>query len=294
MPFCSRITNFKIKDSDTHWLVTIESPLGHDYVDLESVITGSLPGSQLKSTQRLLGLEVSWRSKIQIPKGIIRKDRLLRFLRILRWTITIEDASDESHALYLHSLPHPTDDPYEQEFKLTRMGKLVNQAKYGSASKKEAAAQELSKLIASWIVRHPKYLNADIIVSAPASNPHKSFDLPEFIFRFLCDTFEYELTTCNKTRVTHQQKSLSQDPEALRNNVEGAFSINYDLRGKSVICLDDLYGSGEILRELGRACREAGAQYILNLTATKNAKGTRGVTPGDWYDVSMEAEQSDD
>ena len=294
MPFCSRITSFDITDSDSHWIVTIESPLGPDYVNLESVIVDSLPGSQLKSTQRLLGLENSWRSELHIPRGTVCKESLLRFLRILRWTVTIEDASDESHALYLYSLPHPTSDPYEQELKPTRMGNLVKQAKYGPTSEGKSAAQQLSKLMASWIVRHPRYIGANTIVPTPPSNPHKAFDLPEFISRFLSDALNYKLEMCQKTRVTQQQKSLSQDPEALRANVAGAFRVDADLSGMNVIILDDLYGSGETLNELGRACREAGAQYILSLTATKNAKGTRGVTPGDWYDVSMEAEQADD
>ena len=294
MPFCSRITSFEITESNTHWKLRIDAPLGPDYVNFPRIITNSLDATHLKTIRHLRGLESIWKSTFVIPKGDTCLDTLQRFLRILQWTVTIADDADESHALYLHSLPHPTNDPYEQEFKSTKMGNLVKQAKYGPASEKESAAQQLSKLMASWIVRHPRYMRAEVILPAPASNPYKALDLPEFISRFLYDTFGYELAMCQKTWVTQQQKSLSQDPEALRANVTGAFRVDANLRGKDVIILDDLYGSGETLNELGRACREAGAQHILSLTATKNAKGTRGVTPGDWYDVSMEAEQADD
>ncbi len=63
-----------------------------------------------------------YESHFSIPKKIIGEDELKNFLKILKWTVSISDDDDESHALYLHSLPHPSNYPYEPKFKKTRMG----------------------------------------------------------------------------------------------------------------------------------------------------------------------------
>lgn len=56
--------------------------------------------------------------------------------------------------------------------------------------------------------------------------------------------------------------------------------------------LDDIYRSGSTIREMVRACRAAGAKEVLSLTATKTAKFCRGITPSEWYEVSMAAAEA--
>lgn len=130
----------------------------------------------------------------------------------------------------------------------------------------------------------------DVIIPAPPGNPIKAFDLPLYIARHLSDTLKYRLGACGKIQPVKEQKSLEQDLEILWDNVHGKFMVVTPVRDKSVIILDDLYGSGITLGEVARACRAAGAKSVLSLAATKTAKFCNGLSPSGWYEVSMEAE----
>lgn len=266
-------------------------------MDFESILMNSIDRARLEpeSTQRCRGPFYLWKSEFLIAREAISEDVLLKFLKILKWTVTISDDADESHALYLHYLPHPTDDPYVPMWKPTRIGNLIRKAKsYGPTSGSKSAASELSKKIEYWILRHPRYRMSDVIISAPPGNPNKTFDLPLHIANYLSAIMKYCLGTCEKIQPMRQQKSLEQNYQTLQSNVTGKFKVDIDLRDKSVIVLDDLYQSGETLRELARACRAAGAKNVLSLAASKTAKFCNGLSPSEWYEVSMEAEQAND
>jgi glutamine phosphoribosylpyrophosphate amidotransferase len=59
-------------------------------------------------------------------------------------------------------------------------------------------------------------------------------------------------------------------------------AVAENLADKTVIIVDDTYGSGGTMEETTRACRSAGAKEVLGLTATKNAKSTQGIDISDW------------
>ena len=97
-----------------------------------------------------------------------------------------------------------------------------------------------------------------------------------------------------KTHSVSQQKYLEQNPEILRENVHGKFMVATPVRDKSVIILDDLYGSGATLDELARACKAADAKTVLSFTATKNATFCQGISASGWYDIYTKKEQAND
>ena len=295
MPFCSRISDFHITSSATHWRVSIDTPLGPDHVNFESILVNSIGRTRLQSIQRYGRFLDQWKLEFSIGREAISEDVLLEFLRILRWTVTISDDADESHALCLHKLPHPTDGPNGPEFKWTRIGDLVHQAKsYGPTTGSKPAALELGKEMECWIRSHPRYRAADVIIPAPAGNPNKAFDLPLYIAEYLSTNLSYVLGVCKKTHSVSQQKYLEQNPEILRENVHGKFMVATPVRDKSVIILDDLYGSGATLDELARACKAADAKTVLSFTATKNATFCQGISASGWYDIYTKKEQAND
>lgn len=295
MPYCSRIGRFTVAPSKSHWIVAIFTPLNNGIVDFGTILRNTIGGARFTSEGFTPGIDNPRKLEFSIPREFIREKDLHRFLGILKWTVSISDDADESHALYLHILPHPTEDPYVPRWQRTRIGNLVNEAKsYGPTTGNKAAAMELSERMEYWIIRHPRYRSADVIISAPPGNPNKAFDLPRFIATHLSKALEFHLEACKIVHAVQQQKSLPQDIESLRSNVSGNFKIAVSLRGKDVIVIDDIYQSGETLRELTRACREAGAKSVLSLAASKTAKFCNGLPPDGWYEVSMEAEQADD
>lgn len=211
----------------------------------------------------------------------------------LLWTVTIADDADESHAVYLHDLPFPRKgaDPDAVDFRHTRVGKMVRRAKSYSHNTGDAvAATELTDTVMRyWMERHPRYMRADIMIPAAPGNPHKRFDLPLFMATRLAANLGKELVKCSKPQSSPPQKSSGDDLEVLHANIAGKISVGSNLFGKTVIVLDDIYKSGSTIREIVRACRAAGAKEVLSLTATKTAKFCRGITPSEWYEVSMAA-----
>ena len=288
MPHCCRITDFAIQEFPTLWCINIDVPLPPVMVDFRQIFQATFPGCVIKSSGRnLLG---SWQFVFQIPKRGIKREILESFLRILQWTVTISDHADESHALYLHTIPHPAVDPYEAEFRRTKMGELVNRAKsYSPYTGSKPAASNLFDYVQYWIVRHPRYKAADVIIPAPPGNPSKAFDLPLFIAERLAEHLGIPIYSCQKTGNMQQQKQVVQDLPTLQANVSGKVRVNQNLNGKTVLVLDDLYQSGATIDEVVRACRASGAHTVLSLVATKTAKFCTGLTASDWYDVAMEA-----
>ena len=293
MPYCSRIDSFYVTPSSNFWSITIRLPLDTRLVNFGAVLQHSILGTRLVREEFLPAMSAAHQLQFLIPKKAICEDALQRFLRILKWTVTISDDADESHALYIHTLPHPTQDPYEPNWQRTRIGNLVYTAKsYSPSTGSKPAAADLSERMAYWIRRHPRYRSADVIISAPAGNPCKGFDLPASIVAELSQIFGFRIASCTIIGKILQQKTVPQDIDTLRSNVGDKFRVKENLLGENVIVVDDIYQSGETLRELTRACREAGAKSVLSLAASKTAKFCNGLPPHEWLEVSMEAEQA--
>jgi predicted amidophosphoribosyltransferase len=61
-------------------------------------------------------------------------------------------------------------------------------------------------------------------------------------------------------------------PEERSQRLRGAFAVDGRLHG-SVVVVDDLLQSGSTIAECGRVLREAGAQRVIALAATRATKG---------------------
>ena len=76
-----------------------------------------------------------------------------------------------------------------------------------------------------------------------------------------------------KTRETKEQK-VFQNRYGKRDNIMDAFDIDTNLNGKNIIIVDDIYDSGETLREVGKLLTEKGAKYIVPVVIAKTVGGT--------------------
>jgi ComF family protein len=76
-------------------------------------------------------------------------------------------------------------------------------------------------------------------------------------------------STLVRTRYTKPQTGL--DPRARRENVHGAFAVTRprDIRGKTVLLVDDVYTTGATVGECARTLLAAGAQKLLVLTVAR-------------------------
>lgn len=76
-----------------------------------------------------------------------------------------------------------------------------------------------------------------------------------------------------KSRETQEQK-IFQNTYSKQENVAGAFDIEENVAGKTILLLDDIYDSGATLKEVGRLLTEEGAKCIVPIVIAKTVGGT--------------------
>lgn len=191
-------------------------------------------------------------------------------LGLLTQHLCIFDDFDECFVLGRHG----EWDPGARGYVHTELGKVLRRAKpYGPGDGDTRAADELAGRLAAFIGAHPTYARADSIVPVPPSNSAKRYDLPRYLAQALCQRLDKAdgSSWAQKTRTTRQQKEVHTFQEKVE-NVDGAFDVSEDVRGQSVIVLDDLYQSGATINEVGRTVRARGAKLVLGLAVTKTQK----------------------
>lgn len=77
-----------------------------------------------------------------------------------------------------------------------------------------------------------------------------------------------------KVRVTQEQK-MFQNSYCKHDNVLGAFDIEAnEIKGKTILLIDDIYDSGATLKEVGKILTQKGAKYIVPIVIAKTVGGT--------------------
>lgn len=131
----------------------------------------------------------------------------------------------------------------------------------------------LSKVFASILYDYCRVNNlfdCDYILASPSSKKtlnSRGFDhikmvTDEFIEKTNC---KY-LSSLKKTINTKSQHTLDKDERAL--NLKGAFELNEDLEGKSVLLIDDLITTGNTALEIIRELEKSKVKEVIVLAIT--------------------------
>jgi Phosphoribosyl transferase domain len=146
-------------------------------------------------------------------------------------------ARDLPHQLPIHS---------GERFRLTDVGNRLVRAKYrGSVADLSPIATQL----ASVITNHPAYARAAVIVTVPGTSHDFSARLGEEVAR-----------RASRLCVLLTRRRSNAGPE---------FVLDSNLvKDRDVILLDDVYRTGDTLRDAAQVLRKAGAHQVLGLTAT--------------------------
>ena len=151
-------------------------------------------------------------------------------------------------------------------------GELVHRAKYNGDVR---PLPELRADVSRFVRAHPE-LSKMTCVAAPAirgSNAHRpTVQLPTTV----ADALDLRLLRAQPTRITEQQKSAPRGAtqREMRDRVASSMSFGVEVSGQRVLIVDDVLGSGETLREMGRALREAGAHSVMAVCVAKDATFT--------------------
>lgn len=151
-------------------------------------------------------------------------------------------------------------------WRLTETGRLVRKYKY---SGRIDLADRLVERIITLMEQYPTLKAIDGIVPVPSS-VKRLYDPVSLLGQVLAQRLGVPLFSeaLQKTRTTHLQKDLHTHAQK-HANVADAFAVKGDVQGKSLLVLDDLYDSGETLREVTRVLKRAGARSIKVLTLTR-------------------------
>ena len=241
-------------------------------VDFATVLARLLPGWEIgeKADGSVVGnAPPSWDDATRVGAETI--------LYLLETSVTIDDQADASHALRIHrAFDESTGESVRSDIgKLVRTAKSYDQS--GSPGDRRAAIRLANEML-YWIEEIPCYREADVIVSAPPTNPNKDYDLPAFIAERVESSTSMQLSAILSEH-TEPQKGLPEDEKASAEELAQRYSLTDDINGKIVLVIDDIYESGATVGGITHVLRAGGARAVLSLTATKTAKGCQGLPP---------------
>lgn len=144
--------------------------------------------------------------------------------------------------------------------------KLIKKLKFGG---KLYVAEELAKLMCD------EYINesycCDLVCYVPMSDSEKKkrgFNQAELLAEHISKRLNLPLKNALiKTKDTSDQKHLL--GKERRENLKGVFSViaPQDIKGKTVVLIDDVFTTGATVNECSRTLKKAGAKGIYALTA---------------------------
>ena len=115
---------------------------------------------------------------------------------------------------------------------------------------------------------HARLCGVDALVAIPPSEQHPVDHVAAFCASLASALGKAVLPALAKTRKTLPQKEMHTIAQK-RANVAGAFSVVADVQGKKLLIVDDLFDSGETLKEATRVLELAGAKEVSVLTLTR-------------------------
>jgi adenine/guanine phosphoribosyltransferase-like PRPP-binding protein len=145
------------------------------------------------------------------------------------------------------------------------VGDLTYRLKYQAD---RSALPALVEYATKLLNEQPELKQFDLILPVPSSSQRDFNPVYAFAEALSCAFGKPIGRGLMKTRQTRPQKEMHTLPQK-RDNVAGAFSINADMRGKSILVVDDLFDSGATLEELTRLLFEHRAARVNVLTLTR-------------------------
>ena len=278
MPFCTFIADFQL-DVTGHSVRVTVSPKGGLQVQFNHIVQQAFPDTRVSAVLT----QSPWGTKevFEVVSGDPEiETRLHSFLTLLQRCVTIADSLDECHALSPHKVLSNEDWPR------TKVGDLVYRAKdyYSELPFRDRdATHQICGLAIEFFQRHPRYSVAGAVAPAPSSNPDVEENLPWVIASVVSEQLGKRLVTPRRLEEIPPQKGYDESVSSISREKlqEGTVGVDHGLSG-TIVVIDDLYKSGGTLREVGRACRSAGASSVLGLAITKTAKGTQGMGVDSW------------
>lgn len=193
-------------------------------------------------------------------------------LTSIKYNFVEEFVSNSGELVYLRdtlSLSLAICDCFDNEKNRTKIGELKHNAKYKN---NKDALNKLATRCCELIQKLPFYNEATTVCAVPSSK-NTNNNLPGDIVNIIAENTDID-DISKKVRWTKDKHSLKDVP--LKNKWQAletaGLEVNADLKGKTIILLDDLYQSGITMQFVAMKLQEAGAAFIYGLAVCKSRR----------------------
>ena len=146
---------------------------------------------------------------------------------------------------------------------------LIADIKFNKQKGKASSARNLLKEYDSAIPAYPRGILAVYVPISKERLKERGFNQVELIFKDWLAVRDIEaLEVLIRKRDTKPQFNLS--PKERKANIEGAFEVVKDVRGRDILLLDDIFTTGATVYECAKTLKEHGAKDIFVLTLSSN------------------------
>lgn len=200
------------------------------------------------------------------------RSEVATLLQLLARVITLPPLENVSGAIALDWYKIPPDAAHAQ-WRNTTSGDLVYRGKYwykSGAEEQAVAGRTLAALACEAVQAHAHLLHTAVVLDVPGHDSKQlSFGsrLAATVARDTSKRF-VKVAARNEFRAEAKALDAAQRIESLRNQ----FEVRESLIDTSVLIVDDVFRSGESMREVARAARAAGARSVYGLAAVRTMR----------------------
>ncbi len=164
-------------------------------------------------------------------------------------------------ALGWYKIPPSDEVPHWRD---TELGDLRSRAKFHGET---SCRDELVSRMSDVVQRHELYGRCDAVLAVPGHDAFKTSCSEDLAERLAAAVGMPLVTVHCKSPLRPQAKEAHVD-------LTDEFSVRHDLSDLAVIVVDDTIQSGNSMRHVAIAARDAGARRVLGLTPVRNMKGS--------------------
>ncbi len=189
-------------------------------------------------------------------------EKLELFVEKYKNTVFIRDTLEISIAISEHML---------NEDNRTEIGDLEYEAKYSEC---EISIKKLEDIIVSFINNTSVYDEATLICSVPSSVKEK-LNLPQKLCKNISERINKIDISSNiewkNSKPKIKELDLDEKLDALQ---QTDLLVNFDVKNKNIILVDDLYQSGLTMQFVAMKLKENGARKIFGISIVKSRRDT--------------------
>ncbi|MGH3564812.1 MAG: hypothetical protein ACRDRH_02005 [Pseudonocardia sp.] len=197
-----------------------------------------------------------------------------RLLTLFSEVITLPALSHLAGAIALDWYKQPLYDIDSREWPNTEVGELISRGKYKYEFDPQPQAQVGRDVVGRMcraIVSHPGLRAADVVLNVPGHDSSQVSFGGRMAATVARDTRKPHVRV--RAKDSFRPSAKSAEPEQRAEAVRGQFSVSQSLDGMTALIADDIFRSGESMREVARAAAAAGANIVYGICAVRTMRG---------------------